>query len=110
MNKHKTGLEFHYLASLVDAINCHTFEGNLIKFNNLFDKKKREIFKRHINESFSNQSKELFFKQDHLQHYAEQHESLINEVITQTNILIDEKQGNLCQVELFKTACNIINK
>ena len=110
MKEHKSNLEFYYLKSIIETISCHALESNKVKLDNLFDKKKREIFKRHLNESFSNQSKVLFSKQDNLQQYAEQHESLIDNVITQTNNYIEEKQGNMCQIELFRTACKAINE
>jgi hypothetical protein len=110
MEEHKLELEFYYLKSLMDTISCHALESNRVKLDNLFDKRKREVFKRHLNESFLSQAKESFSKKEQLHHHSQMHEELLNEVINQTNNYLEEKQGNTSQIELFKTICDVINR
>jgi hypothetical protein len=108
MKNHKENLEFAYLVSLHEAVKTHVIEGQDVSFENLIDKKRRDIFKRHIGESFKQQAKNIFEKNKHLHHHAQTHEKLIAEVIEQTNNYVEEKQGACSQLELLQLTNSII--
>lgn len=101
---YKNALKHQFMKSIVNTVETHLIEGNELNTQQLKLPSKREIFKNHLHKSFlknTENATQLFNNATH--------NELINQVISSSSNMIENKQEYLSQIELINNAFEIID-
>jgi len=101
---YKDALKHQFMKSMVNTVETHLLEGNSLNTQQLKLPSKREIFKNHLHKSFlknTENTTQLFNNATH--------NELINQIISSTSNIIEDKQEYISQMDLINNAFKIID-